>query len=74
MDFPIATRIPSFENSFWINLPDSVVVVDVKHEQPTQAIISHCFLNVLFSAVYSHFSASSGGLHTPASPILNPLL
>jgi hypothetical protein len=33
MDFPIATRIPSFENSFWINLPDSVVVVDVKHEQ-----------------------------------------
>ena len=42
MDFPIATRIPSFENSFWINLPDSVVVVDVKHEQPTQAIISHC--------------------------------
>jgi hypothetical protein len=29
---------------------------------------------VLFSAVYSHFSASSGGLHTPASPILNPLL
>jgi hypothetical protein len=25
MDFPIATRIPCFENSFWINLPDSVV-------------------------------------------------
>ena len=23
MDFPIATRIPSFENSFWIYMPDS---------------------------------------------------
>ena len=42
MDFSIATRNPSFENSFWINLPDSVVAVDVKHEQTTQAIFSHC--------------------------------
>ena len=25
MDFPIATRIPSFENSFWIYMPDSKV-------------------------------------------------
>ena len=50
MDFPIATRIPSFENSFWINLPDSIVVVDVKHEQPTQAIISHCCSRPSFAA------------------------
>jgi hypothetical protein len=40
--FPIATRILSFENNFWINMPDSVVAVDVKHEQITQAIFSHC--------------------------------
>jgi hypothetical protein len=25
MDFPIATRIPSFENSFWIKLLDSII-------------------------------------------------
>ena len=41
MDFPVATRIPSFENSFWINLPDSIITVDVKHRQPIQAIFSH---------------------------------
>jgi hypothetical protein len=37
MDFPIATWIPSFENSFWIYLPDSIITLDVKHLQPTQA-------------------------------------
>ena len=37
MDFPIATRIPSFENSFWINLTDSIITMDVKHLKPTQA-------------------------------------
>ena len=35
MDFPIATRIPPFENSFWIKLPDSIITVDVKHHQTT---------------------------------------
>jgi hypothetical protein len=30
MDFPIATRIPYFENRFWIYLPDSITTVDVK--------------------------------------------
>ena len=37
MDFPIATRIPSFENNFWIYLPDSIITMDVKHLKPTQA-------------------------------------
>jgi hypothetical protein len=41
MDVPIATRIPSFENSFWIYLQDSIITVDVKHRQPTQAFFSH---------------------------------
>ena len=40
MDLPIATRIPSFDNSFWIYLPDSIITVNVKHRQPTQAIFS----------------------------------
>jgi len=41
MDFPIVTRIPSFENSFWIYLlRDSIITVDVEHRQPTQAIFS----------------------------------
>jgi hypothetical protein len=31
MDFPIAIRIPSFENSFWIKLPDSIITVGVKY-------------------------------------------
>ena len=35
MDFPITTRIPSFENRFWIYLPDSIITVNVKHRQPT---------------------------------------
>jgi hypothetical protein len=35
MEFPIATRIPSFENSFRIKLPDSIITVDVKHRQTT---------------------------------------
>jgi hypothetical protein len=39
--FAIAIRIPSFENSFWVYLPDSIITVDVKHLQPTQAIFSH---------------------------------
>jgi len=34
IDFPIATRNPSFANS-WIYLPDSIIRVDVKHRQPT---------------------------------------
>ena len=42
MDFPIATYIPSFENNFWIYLPNSIITMDVKHRQPTQAIISLC--------------------------------
>ena len=42
MDFPIATRIPSFENIFWNYLSDSIITVDVNHRQPTQAIFSHC--------------------------------
>ena len=42
MDFHIATRISSFENSFWIYLPDSIITVDVKYRQATQAIFSHC--------------------------------
>lgn len=42
MDFPIATRIPSIENSFWNYLSDSIITVDVNHGQPTQAILSHC--------------------------------
>ena len=42
MGFPNATRIPSFENSFWVYLPDSIITVDVKHRQPTQANFSHC--------------------------------
>ena len=41
MDFPVATRIPSCEKSFWIYLPDSIMTVDVKHRQPTQAIFIH---------------------------------
>jgi hypothetical protein len=40
MDFAIATRIPSFENSFWIYQPDSIITVHVEHRQPTQAIFS----------------------------------
>jgi len=37
MDFSIAPRIPSFENSFWIYLSDSIITVDVKHlEAPTE--------------------------------------
>ena len=37
MDFPIATRIPAFENSCWIYLTDSIITMDVKHPlQPTQ--------------------------------------
>jgi hypothetical protein len=42
MDFPIATRIPSFENSFSNYLSDSIITVNVNHRQPTQAIFSHC--------------------------------
>ena len=42
MDFPIATRIPSFENSIRIYLSDSIITADVKHRHPTQAIFSHC--------------------------------
>jgi hypothetical protein len=34
IDFPIATRNPSYANS-WIYLPDSMIKVDVKHRQPT---------------------------------------
>jgi hypothetical protein len=41
MDFPVATRIPSCENSFWIYLPDSIITVHVKHRQPAQVIFSH---------------------------------
>jgi hypothetical protein len=38
IDFPIATRIPSLENSCWIYLTDSIITMDVKHPlQPTQA-------------------------------------
>ena len=37
MDFPIATWIPSFENSFWIYLLDSIITMDVKHLQFKQA-------------------------------------
>ena len=40
MDFPIATRIPSFENRLSIYLPDSIITVDVNHRQPTQVIFS----------------------------------
>jgi len=42
MDFPIATRIPSFKNSFWIHMPHSIITVEVKHRQPIQAIFSLC--------------------------------
>ena len=42
IDFPIVIRIPSFENSFWIYLPDSIITVDVKHRQPAQAIFTQC--------------------------------
>jgi hypothetical protein len=41
MDLPIATRIPSFENSFWIYLPANIITMEVKHRHPTQAIFSH---------------------------------
>jgi hypothetical protein len=34
--------IKSFENSFWIFLPDSIITVDVKHRQPAKAFFSHC--------------------------------
>jgi hypothetical protein len=37
--FISATRIPYFENSFWIYLFDSIVTVDVNHCQPEQATI-----------------------------------
>ena len=40
IDFPIAIRIPSFENSFWIYLHDNAITVDMKHRQPTLAISS----------------------------------
>jgi len=42
MNFPIATRIPPFENSFWNYLYDSSITVNVNHRHPTQAIFSHC--------------------------------
>jgi hypothetical protein len=42
MDFPIATRIPSFDNSVWIHLPVCIITVEVKHRQPTQAIFRFC--------------------------------
>ena len=44
MDFHIATRISSFENSFWIYLSYSIITVDVKHRQPTQEIIMQSLL------------------------------
>jgi hypothetical protein len=61
MDFPIVTRIPSFENSFWIKLPDSIITVDVNtgtriHDPP-----------------FSSFGLSRYGCpHTTASSVLNP--
>ena len=42
MDFPTATRIPSFDNSVWIHLPVCIITVDVKHRQPTHAIFHFC--------------------------------
>ena len=42
IDFPIATRTPSFGNSSWIYLSDSIITVDAKYRQPTQVIFSHC--------------------------------
>jgi hypothetical protein len=41
MDFPVATRIPSCENSFWIYLLDSIITVHVRHRLPAQVIFSH---------------------------------
>jgi hypothetical protein len=43
ISYAIAIRIPSFENSFWIYLPDGIITVDVKHRQPTQAIFSQYY-------------------------------
>ena len=38
MDFHIATRISSFENSFWMYLPDSIITVDVTHTGNLQSL------------------------------------
>ena len=38
----VLSRIPCFENSFWIYLPNSIITVDVEHRQPIQAIFSWC--------------------------------
>ena len=42
MNCPIATQIPSFENNFCIYLSNSIITVDVKHHQLTQAIFGDC--------------------------------
>jgi hypothetical protein len=34
MDLPIATRIPSFENSFWIYLPANIITMEVTLTDP----------------------------------------
>jgi hypothetical protein len=36
MDIPIAIRIPSFENSFWIYLSASIITVDEFREHSTE--------------------------------------
>jgi hypothetical protein len=51
MDIPIAIRIPSFENSFWIYLSASIITVDEfrEHWQPQAILVSDwpIFLNLL---------------------------
>ena len=71
--FAIATRIPSFENSFWIYMPDSIITVDVNHRQPEQAILFKSLLLYTKSWATEEPRKTSHMSHEPTGNVRSPL-